>query len=186
MNRKRLRGGFSLLELMVSISVTAALLAVTVGWMHQTMKCSSQIKQRQHHHLNITRLAVSLREQVRDCDSISMENEHQLTLQWRDGTRASYRIEGDRIRFEKIDGSSPGNGLPVVREVFPVSKQSSVQWESSEMPEWISLVVSRTRERVTNVDADERGPIDLHVRVAPNRWQRASRSGQETVAGGSR
>jgi prepilin-type N-terminal cleavage/methylation domain-containing protein len=167
MNQRLSRHGFSLIELMVSISVTGVLMMVAVGWIHQTMKCASLIKQRQRHHQNLTLLGGSLRSQVRECKSLAMDGADRLTLAWEDGTKASYTITGNRVDFEKTQPQINGDEPRITREVFKLSARSTAAWNVAEMPNWISLVVSRRNEQNPSNDPT---PVDLHVRVAPNRW----------------
>lgn len=184
MNCKRPCRGFTLLELLVSISVGAVLMVVTVGWIHQSLKFSSLMKQRQRQHANLTRLAWQLRDDVRDSQSLSMAGENQLVLT-ANRMEITYTLAGNSMFVEK-QRSHPDNQPAITREAYEFSPNSIARWDTSELPSWISLVVSgRPQAKPLPESADsfesagnkksgpiggERLPVDLHVRVAPNRW----------------
>lgn len=174
MSQIKNRRGYSLIELMVSISVTGVLLVVTAGWIHQTMKCSSRIKQRQRHHQNMTRLSGNFRDHVHECETIAMDGVDRLALTWEDGTRATYTITNNTLQFEKNEPPTTSDEPRTKREKYVLSPNSTVEWDTSEMPGWISLIVSRRREVSASNNLDHSMPVDLHVRVAPNRWGRWS------------
>ena len=54
------RRGTSLVEMVVVISVSSALMVVAVGWIHQSLKLGSIMDQRQEHHQSVLRLARQL------------------------------------------------------------------------------------------------------------------------------
>ena len=171
------RRGFSLMELMVVMSVAAVLMVVNVGWLHQSMKHASTIKQRQRHHQNLTRLAWALRDDVRRSDSMSFDGDEQLLLDWKDGTQVRYVISDTSLLMEKRE-SKAAEATVLGREVFKLAPGSTIRWDVAEMPEWVSLVVERAHKSVSQLPNDsgnsqsfETGsvPIDFHVRVAPKR-----------------
>ena len=156
-----------MLECMVAISATSILMLLAISWMHKTMYCASQIKQRQRHHQSLTRLDTQLRNEVRLCSGMSIVDDSQLELTRADGTKLKYTIGEHAIAFErKMSQNDPEK---IARERFELSPESVATWDISEMPEWISLVVTRQNEFPSS--ASETMPIDLQIRVSPNRWQ---------------
>ncbi len=170
MTRTNNRRGLSMIEMLVSISVTGVLLVIIAGWVHETLNCASLIKQRQRHHQNLTRLSGSLRDHVHECKSMAMDGAERLVLSRGDGTQATYTIAGNILHFEKRASQANGDPSVLMRDKFVLSPNSIVSWEMSEMPNWISLVVTRTREFGRPSPTVDPMPVDLHVRVAPNRW----------------
>lgn len=175
MNRFTPRRGFSMIEMMVAISVTGVLTVVAASWMHQSLKFASAMKQRQRVHQTLLRLASELRDDVRQSEALSMEGDDRLVIHRADGKRIIYSIATDTITVEH-----PGAGQPPIQNQFVLSTAATAIWDTSEMPDWISLIVIRGREGVPTMppDRDEpsaadssSGPIDLHVRVGPHRWQ---------------
>lgn len=173
MNRMDHRRGFTLLELLIAMSIATVILGINVGWIYHTMKFASVTKQQQQHHQNLTRLAWELRDDVHASKSISMVGEDQLVLTSEGGSQATYTISETEVLVEKR-----GDQPMVRRERFDLARDSTAVWDTSEMPEFISLIVLRGRETAvfksenTGLPSveEELNPVDLHVRVAPNRW----------------
>ena len=165
MNRDR--NGVSMIEMLITMSVASALLAVNVVWLHHAMSFSRQMNNRQRHHQQLTRLSRQLRDDVRACENVSVKKD-ELTLQFAGGT-TTYTISGNSILLEKKLMSPPGS---VKRERFSFSKHSIAEWDQSELPKWISLTVRRLPETHQPIfDQDDKPKVvDLHVRVATNRW----------------
>ena len=108
--------GYSLIELMMVISVATVIMGVNVGWIHQTMKFASSMKQRQRHHQNLTRLAWELRDDVWQSDSMKVNGDSELLLDWNDGTQVSYKISNTSLVVEKREELA--DGPRINREVF--------------------------------------------------------------------
>ena len=167
------RTGYSLLELLVVISMTGTLMVLATGWIHQTMKFSTKLKNLQGHHQNLTRLARELRDDVRQSDAISLEGETQLLIKSAEGNETRvYEIASNSITLKKLQ-----NGNMVQKETLNLPHQSSARWDSSEMPNWISLIVERDPTPAGGSSLDT--PVDLHVRVGPNRWRNSINSSTE-------
>lgn len=170
MKLSRKRRGYTLIELLFMISIAVILLSVNVGWIHQTMKFSSKMTQRQRHHQNLTRLAWELRDDVRQSQSLAMQDENCLVLRMNDDTNIDYKISGHSIEMERRTGETT-----IRRERYELSPNSIASWDVSELPDWVSLIVKRGREGLAE-DPDrsardnEVTAVDLHVRVSPNRW----------------
>jgi prepilin-type N-terminal cleavage/methylation domain-containing protein len=175
MNHQNHRCGYTLIEMLLSITVATVLLGVNVGWIHQTMKFASVTKQRQRQQQSLTRLAWEFRDDVRAGNSIAMVGEDQLVIKSADGGQATYTISGSELLVEKT-----GDQPMVKRERFELARNATAVWDTSEMPDWISLVVYRGGESL-ELESDRNSesptpvanpiPADLHVRVGPNRWK---------------
>lgn len=167
MNRNP-RGAFSLMELMVTLTVASALMGVNVVWLHHSMSFSRQMKNRQQHHQQLTQLSRQLRDDVRCCQKVSV-NDNELVLE-SSGKKITYTIAGNSILLEQQLESAADS---VKRERYSFYKHSMAEWDQSELPNWISLVVRRLPEtpQPVSIDSDAKPEVvDLHVRVAPNRW----------------
>ena len=174
--------GFTMVEMVISMSVASVLLVVTVAWIHQSLKLTSIVKQRQRNHTNLTRLAREIRDEVRDSESVSMVGDNQLVLN-ASGRNITYTISKASVIVEKRN-ENPNAKPALARDAFVLSPNSIVRWETSELPDWISLVVYRGREGLPSPGSiavpdssesqpvnEELLPVDLHIRVAPNRWE---------------
>ncbi|MFT5299790.1 MAG: prepilin-type N-terminal cleavage/methylation domain-containing protein [Mariniblastus sp.] len=175
------RRGLSMFEMLVSISVSGILFLVAVGWLHQTLKYSSVTAERNRHHQSLKSLAWKLRDDVRLGSSIEMDSENQLVVNFANGDSMTYSITGTIVRCDQhvsksTNKSASQRTLPVE---FKLSSKSMPAWDVTQMPESILLVVYRrdpvdaqmTRTEFEQSTTFREMPIDLHVRVSPNRWK---------------
>ncbi len=185
-----LQRGYTLIELVVVISMTSVLLVVIVGWLHQSLKFGSAMRQRQQNHRNLTELAWQLRDDVRQSKSIAIEDGTRLVIESPTGNITSYTILDSQSVLEREQSGSPAQ-----HSQFELSASSIAHWDSAELPEWISLIVvkqpaakqSSALKNPNNKQAPDPKlaqqapasdhsellvelPIDLHLRVGPNRW----------------
>jgi prepilin-type N-terminal cleavage/methylation domain-containing protein len=182
MSESRQRQAFSLLELLVVVSLTAVLITITTAWIHQTLSFSSAVRKRQTQHLNCQRLNWQFRDDVRQCQSMQLEN-NQLQLTQNDGSMIQYTASPALLRVEKRLGDRL-----IRQEEFAFEPGAIVHWDTSEMPTWISLEVLRgLNTRVTQAESSSTAttelskdrPVVLHVRVRANRWAAATRIGSQ-------
>ena len=177
MNPTWRRSGYTLIELMVVLSVSSTLLMVAVGWIHQSMTLASAMRDRQHHHQSLMRLSRQLRDDVHRGVSASMASDEQLVITFADGKKLSYTIKENGIWRQSIGGDGP-----VLQDNFEFFRPVAARWDVSELPDWISLVVVREPRVATPIDGpmidgstptavsvDSR-PTDLQVRAAISRW----------------
>ena len=171
-NRRR---GFTLIQLLLTMSVAVVIMMVNVGWIHQTMKFASRMDQRQQTHQTLTRLAWDLRDDVHHSSSLSMDGEDRLVLELNDGTVVTYSISGTSLDLERNRDDET-----IQREAFIVSPDSQIDWDTSELPDWISLIVTRgptglashgAEETELRSDESKTMAVDLHVRASANRWK---------------
>jgi prepilin-type N-terminal cleavage/methylation domain-containing protein len=194
---QQVRRGYTLIELVVVISMTSVLLVVVVGWLHQSLKFGSSMRERQRNHRSLTELAWQLRDDVRQSESIAVEDNNRLVIKSLGGNTTSYTLSNSKSVVERKE-----NGSSNQQSQFELSDSSVAHWDTSEMPDWISLVVSKqpdgkfspANQATTNKDSksntmpgdpiltheEHQKPIDLHVRVGPNRWTGITKAeGQE-------
>ena len=181
MSRRKDRPGFTLLELMVAISVSGAIMLLAIAWIGETAKFASRMSSHQRQHDQLTRLGWQLRTDVRKSQSMTIEDDQRLVLQQGDGQRIVYSISGTTVEMEKSGGTQAS------RESFPLANGSQIAWDTSGMPDSIGLIVSRScnGEIVSNKRPDRAGsgiqkninnnepeaaPVDIHIFAHVNRW----------------
>ena len=169
-----------MVEAMCSITVSAVLLVVCVGWIHQTLKYSSRVTEMKRLDESLNRLSYSLRNDVRSCESMELDR-GTLTLSCLGGKLITYSIDGNDLQVETKASDSK-----VKQEQYALPDRAIVRWDESEMPDFIGLIVSRQldipkrKTEKTNsdlkaqtdstVETDNESPIELHVRVSAKRW----------------
>ena len=177
MKHAKQQRGYTLIELLLVMSIAVVLMMVNVGWIHQTMKFSSRMDQRQRHHQNLKRLAWELRDDVHQSESLAMDGDNRLVLTQNDGVELTYTISAT-----SVDAERRSNETIIRRETYDLAPNSKVEWETAEVPNWITLIVTRGREGLAEqklkkpldpASARDSPVVDLHVRVGPNRWNTA-------------
>ena len=182
----RSRRGFSMIEMLVAVSLASLLLSINAVWIYHTMRFSSRVSQRHQQHQNLTRLAGEFRDDVRSCEKIEVVNKNEIKLTASAGNAATwtanYKITGTDIFLSRQTGSQTN------MERFSLSPSSVIRWDVSEMPETISLLISRDPNKFPErkskadqkVDSTNSLPVQetaaedlvplMHLRVSRNRW----------------
>lgn len=170
------RSGYTMHELVWAFTLSSMIMAISVAWIHQTSKFSRRMAQNKLNHNAMTQLAWDLRDEVRGCNKISLDEKQQLNLTWDSGQTATFKIEGSNVVFEKKVSKTQVN-----KESYEFGRNLKISWDDSELPTAVSLVIERTldvkkplkEDKNVSTTADDQGkplPIDLVVRVSPNRW----------------
>ncbi|MDG1512201.1 MAG: hypothetical protein P8R31_10925 [Mariniblastus sp.] len=180
------RRGFSLIQLTLLMPTLLVLFLVTAAWIHQTMTFSSNIKKQQSQHQNLTRLASQFRRDVQRCQSISMVNEQQICLQNRDLTEINYTVNEHAIQFWQ----NAADGQRIRHDQFDLASGSITKFDDTELPDWISLVISRLPSpnrfpKQPTSPSDQTSITELHIRSKPNRWGAHLLLDKESAQGGN-
>jgi prepilin-type N-terminal cleavage/methylation domain-containing protein len=165
------RRGVSLIETMVAVSVSATILLVAIGWIHQSFKLAKTVKQKQQHHQQLIRLGDQFRQDVRLCQQVSRDAEGRWVL--RNPERGDVVYEVDKATVSRTYLSTVAEKTH--RENYSLISGSDIRWDDTELPQWITLTIRRSPgvvERSDSKAAD--APVDLRVRVAVGRWLVAS------------
>lgn len=184
--RSSSRAGTSMIELIWVFTLTTMLLGVCIAWIHQSTKFTRRIEQHKNNHDAMTRLAWEFRDSVRSCNSISLDEEKKLTLNWKNGDAVTYVIDGTTVLFEE----RVANSKSTRRETYSLSENLVVTWDKSKLPNSVGLVILRSINLKTKRSEDsttateteretlaEELPVELEVRASPNRWVLAETKG---------
>jgi type II secretory pathway pseudopilin PulG len=162
-----IRRGVSLIETMVAVSVSATILLVSVGWIHQSFKLAKTVKQKQQHHQQLIRLGDQFRQDVRLCQQVSRDAEGRWVL--RNSQRGDVVYEVDKAMVSRAYRSTATEKTH--HERYSLMSGSDVRWDDSELPQWITLTITRSSGAAERTDGDRAdAPVDLRVRVAVGRW----------------
>lgn len=181
MSRLNNRLGFTLIEVLATMSVGSMMLLIAIAWIGETTKFASRMKAHQNQHDQLTRLAWQLRSDVRLSRSMSIEDGDRLVLRSGDGQQIVYSISGDAVEMKTSGGSQ------LSRDKFSLATGSLITWDTSGMPNSIGLIVSRNpagqlavKARpaeagsidATTISPTEAAtiPIDIHIFSHVNRW----------------
>lgn len=170
---RTMRSGFTMIELMAVLTIGAVVMGISAGWIHQSFSTASLMQERLDHHQSLWRLSRRLRDDVHFGTKISMDGQNTLVIFGQDDNRSTFTIHPGAIKFlNNVDQR-------VGQDTFLLSDDSVAKWDTSEMPNWITLVIYRqppfrrpelpTNNQTINL---RDSPVDLHVRVMPKRWER--------------
>ena len=211
-----IRGGLTLIEMLVVMSVSAVLLSMVGVWTFKLLQFSTHIRQKQDDLYGMNRLEADFRRDVRMANQISMVDHNEIALQYPGDRQIVYRLLNDDFSTVIQVQQMIGDRI-VRREEYRLSGNCLAAWELSEFPDWVSLVIYRRSnirlaangwDAIKSPDANETqetdppnrtekssagisegsdglfaefgsignmaekiGPVELQVRVAPQRWK---------------
>lgn len=159
------RSGITLLETLIVISASAVLLSLIGVWTFKLLQFSISVRQRHSDQISIDRLATDFRRDVRWAQDLNLTDSHQLELQMTGGDLISYQLINDRYGSSVHVQRKNGDQIQG-QEEYRFSDQRWLAWESSELPDWISLVVYRRAN--VNIPANwSDGKISSTAKPAP-------------------
>ncbi|MBB3204257.1 type II secretory pathway pseudopilin PulG [Rhodopirellula rubra] len=193
------RRGSSLIEIMVVLSVSSTLLVLAVGWIHQSFRLATAMRNHERNHQSLLRLSRQFREDAHLATSVSPVDAgvdflfDDLTIRYRVGGNAvirslrkttaedvvgreSYQLAtNSRLRFD-VD-STAGWATLVVRRAGPPTKRNT---DESNVPSDNTQNINP--QIIEGFDEQSTTLTDLTVRAAVGRWRNAQtqRAGPET------
>jgi prepilin-type N-terminal cleavage/methylation domain-containing protein len=165
------RRAYTLIEIMVTMSIGTVVMMVAAGWIHQSMKTASIMRQRERQHQSLLSLAASLRDHVRRSESMVLKDDRELQVRMTNDEQVIFQISEASVHMRRTR-----DGEVTQSETFRLSDQCRAIWDRSEMPNWITLMVRRQpkayAQRVGEAkQIDEtvsvQSPVELIVRTSP-------------------
>lgn len=157
---RRQRSAYTLMEMLVVISIVTLLVAINAKWIHASLNFSSRVKQRHRQQLNLKRLGTNFSRDVRRCQKMLVED-RSLRLNSAN-FQASYTIEDDQILLTR-----KREGKTIFRDRFELGSHVDADWDETEMPNWITLVIRR--KQLNHGEAG--GSVEFFVRTGPRPWE---------------
>ena len=154
------REAFTLMEMVIAMSVGAIMLSIAVSWLHYSMAFSSKMKSRQNHHQSTTRLARDFRSHVQIAKEAKVIDPNQLQLSFLNGETATFSFKNGRVSFLVKQQQND-----VRQEMYWLDPNTSVRWNGNE-PSLVSMQIFRD----TLKGKDPR--VELEVLAKANRWSR--------------
>ena len=170
--RFQVSAGYSLLEMMVMISVFSVVMTATLSWIHASMKFSSAVKNRAFVHQQLNRLSEDLRTRIALADSIKVDgNTLELSSE---GTRTSYTIKESLLERVQKQNSADDSSADSI-ESFHIGSDVDASWGTEELPNWVSLtikqkpVVAISDESSSSIGSLETPKLEWHLRAGPRK-----------------
>jgi hypothetical protein len=152
---------------MVVMTVGSTLLVLAMGWIHQSFRLASLIRDRERHHQSLMRLSRQFRDDAHVA-TLAIVNEQEVTFEIEE-TTILYHVDGHTVaRFERENGED----AIASQDFFRLDSNADVQWDASQLPRWISLNVQRgpgLHRSTQTMDHAEDAVCDLSVRAGVGR-----------------
>ncbi len=161
------KSGSSLVEMMVVMTVGSTLLVLAMGWIHQSFRLASLMRDRERHHQSLMRLSRQFRDDAHVA-TMATVNDQRVTFVIEE-TMIQYHVDGHTVaRLERKNGEKAITS----QDLFGLDSYADVQWDASQLPNWISLNVQRGRRlhrSTEKMDHAEDAVCDLSLRAGVGR-----------------
>lgn len=154
--------GFTLVEMLVTMTVSSTLLVMAVGMIHQTMTLHSQGRLRGDRQRTALRLARQFRHDIQRCHQVALQQDGatmNLEIQQPQPVTVTYTIQdGQIVRDQpRADGQHQ-------REPFPLDPRDRAHFELLPDPRRAVLVVTHPVDRIAGKER-----IELHLEAVVGR-----------------
>jgi len=99
------RAGVSILESIAILSLTSLLLTLSVGWIHQSLKLSSNLRVRERDHVQWTRLARRFRHDAWTASDAVVSSPQEILFRYGTENEVRYEFRNDLASREGFDGN---------------------------------------------------------------------------------
>jgi prepilin-type N-terminal cleavage/methylation domain-containing protein len=160
MNQRR---GFTLVEVLVTMSVGSTLMVLAIGLVHQTLTLSTVARQRDDHLRSLNRLARQFRDDVHHSTACTVTTPDQLQLEMPDESVVTFRAESNRVT--RMQPTSDGRTR---KATFLLLSNSSTQFAVLDDPNRAVVTVARSTITVPHKDVVDRkteavvGRLSIH------------------------
>lgn len=172
-SRRRARLGFTMIEQIGLVALTATMILMTTMWIHESMKMSNRFKQRRDSHLALASFSRQFQNDVWRCESMEFDQTQKLLqLNQHTGDQTTYRLVGNAIYQQTLN-----SGQLSGQQRYELGDEYSIAWDRSDFPKRISLSVFRSdgstaerpgAEAIAGTDATR----DLTIGATANRFGR--------------
>jgi prepilin-type N-terminal cleavage/methylation domain-containing protein len=161
------RKGFTLVELLTTMTMGSSIMLLAIGLVHQSMTMSKLAKVRWEHDQSLARLAQQFRSDVHAAAEVTSISAESLSLKLPDNSAITYKFEADTLRWQKTSPSTD-----VAHDTFRFSPGCTGVFSLQEDSKFIVLHLER------RLDSSEfLPPVDLRVVAAIGRWTQLEQAG---------
>ncbi|MEM6473023.1 MAG: prepilin-type N-terminal cleavage/methylation domain-containing protein [Planctomycetota bacterium] len=167
MNR---RSAHTLIELMIVMSIAVVIMGLASQWIHESLSAASRMRSRASRHKTLIQLSRDLRDAVHAGESLKVD-ENELLIETNGRSRTTFRIAADQIIATRSFGQA------VSQEAYALADDQLARWDTSELPEQITLEIFRTpskwdRPESSSVEPSVGSRLEMRVRSGVARWER--------------
>lgn len=159
------RSGFTLTELLITMTAGSILMILAVGMVHQSMHLTSATRREADEHRSVSRLASQFRQDVRMADQVLIESASSVRLTIPQHGEVTYVAETAAcVRTRSVASTTSAADGRVSRETYRLQPGGQVSFEMLEQPRRAALVVSRG-DPATRQRQESRSSHDLHLQT---------------------
>lgn len=162
----------TLIETLILLTMSSSILVLAIGWIHQSMRLATTIRDHDRHHQSVMRLSRQFRDDAHQALSVSCDRSH-ARFKMGDQGIVVYQIEEHQVR--RSQRTQPDSAI-LNQESYLLHTHADVVFEDSELPRWVTLTVLRGDPgngspvaAINHDNATERRPIDMNVRAVVGR-----------------
>lgn len=135
------RDAFSLVEILVTLSIGSTVLAIAVGTVHRSMLVSDTAQDTARQTLQLNRFLEQFRNDVHLGKSIALHSTQSLTMELADGSTVDYGVEANLVtRNQETSGVAP------IREYFVLAENTKASFAFDEASRLTSLRILKDLE----------------------------------------
>lgn len=161
------RKGFTLVELLTTMTMGSSIMFLAIGLVHQSMTMSKLAKVRWEHDQSLARLAQQFRNDVHTAVEVTSISSESLSLKLPDNTTVTYKFEAETLRWEKTSPSTEA-----AHDTFLFSPGCLGVFSHQADPKLIVLHVERRLDSTEFLP-----PVDLRIVAAIGRWTQLEQTG---------
>ncbi len=137
------RRGFTLTELLITMTAGSALMVLAVGLVHQSMHLTSAARRGADEHRAMSRLASQFRADIRMADRVTLESDSQIRISIPEQGEVTYIAEAATCARTIADPSAGDRNAQAGRESYQLQPGGLMRFEMLEQPRRAALVLSR-------------------------------------------
>jgi hypothetical protein len=159
----RSRKGSLLIETIIGVAMSCAMILTAITLLHQTMSWSKVNKSRSDQVRTLEHLASQWRLDAHAADSVELNGDEGVTFNFRDAKKVVYKKAQDSLIREEGKSDDLTNGTRKSREEFHL-EMGKVTFEKLDMPSRVKIAISH-QPAGTNEDR-----FDLVVESVLSKW----------------
>ena len=179
------RSGFTLLQLLIVVSILPLLLISATTWVHESLKMSNRFKHRRETNVVLNHFSNEFQNDVHGCKSLELNSDlNQVELTGHEGQKVVFQIQDGQVNKIVTVG-----GEVVGREDFRLSNEYFAQWDVEAGADRAALKVLRyptplSSSAPESLDAPD-AKVELVISAKANRWKQTVKFGRESETGGA-
>ncbi len=155
------------------MSMTSILLSIAMGWIHQSLKLGTSIRDRQSHHRSVLRLASQLRDDIHHSEQVALVGREVFLLRVNETTQVTYEVDESVVTRVTVRNQETLN-----RESYECMPGTVIRWMHDDSLGQAGVTVYRavghalkkSTEDSLSTDSEPKEPPEMVVAATLGRW----------------